>query len=33
MLAPVYVNDFFYDGRIKRVYMQADAPYRMGRNR
>lgn len=24
-----YVNDFIDDGRIKRVYMQADAPYRM----
>ena len=30
MLAPVYVNDFTYEGRIKRVIMQADAPYRMG---
>lgn len=30
MLSPVYVNDFFYDGRIKRVTMQADSPYRMG---
>lgn len=30
MLAPVYVNDFFHDGRIKRVTMQADTPYRMG---
>ncbi len=30
MLAPVYVNDFFYEGRIKRVSIQADAPYRMG---
>ncbi len=29
MLAPVYVNDFYYDGRVKRVIMQADAPYRM----
>ncbi|KGI78005.1 multidrug efflux RND transporter permease subunit [Oleiagrimonas soli] len=29
MLAPVYVNDFFYEGRVKRVIMQADAPYRM----
>jgi multidrug efflux pump len=29
MLAPVYVNDFFYEGRVKRVMMQADAPYRM----
>ena len=30
MLAPVYVNDFFYQGRVLRVVMQADAPYRMG---
>ncbi len=30
MLAPVYVNDFFSEGRIKRVTMQADAPYRSG---
>ncbi len=30
MLAPVYVNDFFYGGRIKRVNMQADAAYRTG---
>jgi multidrug efflux pump len=30
MFAPVYVNDFFYQGRIKRVTMQADAPFRMG---
>ena len=30
MLAPVYVNDFFYEGRIKRVSMQADAQYRQG---
>ena len=30
MLAPIYVNDFTYGGRIKRVIMQADAPYRMG---
>jgi multidrug efflux pump len=29
MLAPVYVNDFTYGGRVKRVIMQADAPYRM----
>ncbi|WP_130620426.1 efflux RND transporter permease subunit [Dyella amyloliquefaciens] len=29
-LAPVYVNDFVYGGRVKRVYMQADQPYRMG---
>ena len=30
MLAPIYVNDFTFEGRIKRVIMQADAPYRMG---
>ncbi|MDL5367239.1 multidrug efflux RND transporter permease subunit [Xanthomonas sp. NCPPB 2654] len=30
MLAPVYVNDFFYEGRIKRVNLQADAAYRTG---
>ena len=30
MLAPVYVNDFFYEGRIKRVNMRADAAYRTG---
>jgi multidrug efflux pump len=29
MLAPVYVNDFFSEGRVRRVTMQADAPYRM----
>ncbi|MBN8735657.1 MAG: multidrug efflux RND transporter permease subunit [Xanthomonadales bacterium] len=29
MLAPVYVNDFTYGGRVKRVMMQAAAPYRM----
>ena len=29
MFAPVYVDDFFYQGRVKRVTMQADAPYRM----
>jgi multidrug efflux pump len=29
MLAPVYVNDFFYEGRVRRVMMQADAPFRM----
>ncbi|RDI99732.1 hydrophobe/amphiphile efflux-1 family RND transporter [Dyella solisilvae] len=29
-LAPVYVNDFVYGGRVKRVYIQADQPYRMG---
>jgi HAE1 family hydrophobic/amphiphilic exporter-1/multidrug efflux pump len=26
---PAYVNDFLDKGRTKRVYMQADAPYRM----
>ncbi|PNS08158.1 multidrug efflux RND transporter permease subunit [Solilutibacter silvestris] len=30
MLAPVYVNDFIQGGRVKRVNMQADAPYRTG---
>jgi multidrug efflux pump len=30
-LAPYYVNQFTYDGRVKRVFVQADAPYRMGR--
>jgi multidrug efflux pump len=29
-LAPVYVNEFTYGGRVKRVYLQADAPFRMG---
>jgi multidrug efflux pump len=29
-LAPVYINDFVYGGRVKRVYMQADQPFRMG---
>lgn len=29
-LAPYYVNQFTYAGRVKRVYLQADAPYRMG---
>ena len=29
MLAPVYVNDFYYEGRVLRVLMQADAPFRM----
>lgn len=28
-LGGVYVNDFLEQGRIKRVYVQADAPYRM----
>ena len=30
LLAPNYINQFNYEGRIKRVYMQADAPFRMG---
>ncbi|WP_133499333.1 multidrug efflux RND transporter permease subunit [Cognatilysobacter terrigena] len=30
MLSPVYVNDFVQGGRVKRVTMQADAPYRTG---
>jgi multidrug efflux pump len=30
MLAPVYANDFFREGRVLRVLLQADAPYRMG---
>ncbi|HUN26244.1 MAG TPA: efflux RND transporter permease subunit [Steroidobacteraceae bacterium] len=29
MLAPVYANDFYYGGRVLRVLLQADAPYRM----
>jgi multidrug efflux pump len=29
-LAPFYINQFTYGGRVKRVYMQADAPFRMG---
>jgi multidrug efflux pump len=28
-LAPYYVNQFTYAGRVKRVYLEADAPYRM----
>jgi len=28
-LGGTYVNDFLKDGRIKRVYVQADAPFRM----
>ena len=30
MLAPVYVNDFVDNGRIKRVIMQADSAFRTG---
>ena len=30
MLAPVFANDFFYDGRVLQVLLQADAKYRMG---
>jgi multidrug efflux pump len=29
-LAPFFVNQFTYGGRVKRVYIQADAPFRMG---
>ena len=29
MLAPVYANDFFFQGRVLRVNMEADAPFRM----
>ena len=29
MLAPVYVDDFFYQGRVLRVNMEADAAFRM----
>jgi multidrug efflux pump len=29
-LAPYYINQFTYGGRVKRVYLQADAPFRMG---
>jgi multidrug efflux pump len=29
-LAPFYINDFAYGGRVKRVLMQADTQYRMG---
>ena len=28
-LGGTYVNDFIHNGRIKRVYLQADAPFRM----
>ena len=28
MLAPVYINDFYFEGRVLRVLMQADAPFR-----
>ncbi len=28
MLAPVYANDFNYEGRVLKVLLQADAPYR-----
>ena len=30
MLAPVYVDDFTYGGRVKRVLIEADAPFRKG---
>ncbi|HTJ94729.1 MAG TPA: efflux RND transporter permease subunit [Pararobbsia sp.] len=29
-LAPFFVNQFTYAGRVKKVYIQADAPFRMG---
>ena len=29
-LAPSFVNQFTYGGRVKKVYVQADAPFRMG---
>ncbi len=29
-LAPFFINQFTYAGRVKRVYIEADAPYRMG---
>ncbi|CAB1276414.1 multidrug efflux RND transporter permease subunit [Candidatus Nitrosacidococcus tergens] len=29
VLAPVYINDFNYAGRVKRVYVQAAEPFRM----
>ncbi|HEX5488700.1 MAG TPA: multidrug efflux RND transporter permease subunit [Rhodanobacteraceae bacterium] len=29
MLSQVYANDFYYQGRVLRVEMQADAPFRM----
>ncbi|QCP52065.1 efflux RND transporter permease subunit [Trinickia violacea] len=29
-LAPFFVNQFTYGGRVKKVFIQADAPYRMG---
>ncbi|HZO23377.1 MAG TPA: efflux RND transporter permease subunit, partial [Steroidobacteraceae bacterium] len=29
MLAPVYADDFLYEGRVLRVLLQADAAYRM----
>ncbi len=29
MLSQVYANDFYYGGRVLRVEMQADAPFRM----
>lgn len=29
MLSQVYANDFYFDGRVLRVELQADAPFRM----
>jgi multidrug efflux pump len=31
-LAPYYVNQFTYGGRVKRVFLEDDAPFRMGRD-
>ncbi|NEL81050.1 MAG: efflux RND transporter permease subunit, partial [Xanthomonas perforans] len=30
MLAPVYINDYFSEGRIKRVNIRADDQFRTG---
>jgi multidrug efflux pump len=30
MMAPVYANDFYYQGRVLRVMLEADAPFRTG---
>jgi multidrug efflux pump len=29
-LAPFFINQFTYAGRVKKVYIESDAPYRMG---
>jgi multidrug efflux pump len=31
-LSPNFVDQFVYGGRVKRVYIEGDAPYRMGRD-